>query len=152
MTIYKGVLQHMAGGREYGNALKFVRREFINIGDQRIIGVNIKPYHDELLLSLLGEEITLSGIGGKKGFNVVGVKTPDGEVHKGNLIGLIIETILTTIVSVILGFMIIIVSLMFSIIPLVGWLISLIGLAAFVIVITGPITNFFKTIKVWKEL
>ncbi|KAF5418018.1 MAG: hypothetical protein C5S45_09995 [Candidatus Methanocomedens sp.] len=152
MTIYKGVLQHMAGGSEYGNALKFVRREFINIGDQHIREVHIRPYHDELLLSLVGNEITLSGIGGKKGFTVVGVKTPDGEVSKASLIGLIIETILTTIVSVVVGFMILIVSFIFMFIPFVGWLITLIGLAFFVKVITGPTIQFFQTKKVWKEL
>lgn len=152
MTIFKGVLHHMAGGAEYGKGLKFVGREFINIGDQRIKGVAIKPYHDELLLSLLGEEITLSGIGGKNRFNVIAVKTPDGEVHKDSLIGLIIETTLATIVSVALGFLILFVSFMLGFIPFVGWLITLIGFLAFVKVISAPTIVFFQTIKVWKEL
>lgn len=157
MTIYKGVLQHMAGGQEYGKALKFVRREFIDIGGQHIRGVQIKPYQDELLLSLMGEEITLSGIGGKKGFTVVGVKTPDGEVSKTGLIELIFETIFGTIGGVILGFMIFIVALIvggifWDLFWPVGLLIILIGLAPLAIFTIAPTIGFFKTIKVLTEL
>jgi len=103
MTVFKGVLQHIAGGQEYGKVGKFIRREFIDIGDQHIRGVQTTPYQDELLLSLMGKEITISGVGGKKGFTVVAIKTPDGEVHKGGIVGLILTTFLATIVGPIMG-------------------------------------------------
>jgi len=147
----------MAGGQEYGNALKFVRREFIDIGGQHIRRVQIKPYHDELLLSLMDKEITLSGIGGKNGFTVVGVKTPDGEVSKMGLIELIFETIFGTIGGVILGFMIFIVAfivggIFWDLFWPVGLLIILIGLAPLAFFTIAPTIGFFKTIKVLTEL
>ena len=156
MTVYKGVLHQMSGGKDHSYA---VRREFINIGDKHIRGVRVTPYQDELLLSLLGSEISISGIEGKKEFDVVAIKTPDGKVHKeGGIVGMIIWTILSTILMpIMMGLMYSSVFFIFGYlfwewIPFIGTILVLIGIGIILYHFVKPTITFFKLLKVRTEL
>lgn len=103
--IYEGTLRSISGGSEIQGVTRsywthnmgitrehrvggdvqhgYIRREFVDIGDTRIIGLVLTPLYDELLQEAVGKQIALSCIGPEKGrVTVVAMQTPDGGLTK----------------------------------------------------------------------
>lgn len=101
MAVYEGVLNELSGGSSiYGspanntmtssqqiNAIatqgaNMTHREFIVIGGQRIMDVQLSNRHDALLVSSLGQQVRISAFKRGKGITVMGVRLADGTVDK----------------------------------------------------------------------
>jgi hypothetical protein len=83
MTVYKGVLSYMSGGSSDNYSGGLIGRSFIEIGGNRINGVVLSSYQDEMLLRFVGQEVALSGVKQRLGnFQVFAIRTPNGEVIK----------------------------------------------------------------------
>jgi hypothetical protein len=79
MAVYEGVLHKISGGPTRPG--RWTRREFIDIGEQRIKYLELSSYHDELLQDSLGQEIALSVIGSgrrEKVKRVIAMRTKRG--------------------------------------------------------------------------
>lgn len=88
---------------------KGVLREFIDIGNSHLRNVWVGNYQDELLLTVLGEEVTLSVAKNLAGdaMDVVAIRMPDGRVVKDGLIstmvGKVFQSMFLAIILVIVG-------------------------------------------------
>lgn len=89
MTVYEGVLRKYSGGPTMPG--RWTRREFVDLGEQRIKYVALSSYHDELLKESLGREIALSTYGSRRqGLKrVVAMRTERGldRCGRGFLVG-----------------------------------------------------------------
>lgn len=153
MTIYKGILGQMSGGYDHGNV---VVREFVNIGNNHLKKFTAGSYLDEILLTMVDEEITISGIQDKNKFAVIAIKTPDGKVYKSNIstFSLIIDVLANAIVLPIIAgfFLLIVVFILWGISPVIGLisLVATIGIMMYLLIY--PFRRFFKFIKAKNEL
>lgn len=101
MAVYEGVLEELSGGSSIhgspathdmsssekisaiaSQGANMTHREFIVIGGQRIMDVQLSNRHDALLVSSLGQHVKISAFKRGKGITVMGVRLADGTVDK----------------------------------------------------------------------
>jgi hypothetical protein len=101
VAVYEGVLEELSGGSSIHGSpathdmtssekisaiatqgANMTHREFIVIGGQRIMDVQLSNRHDALLVSSLGQHVRISAFKRGKGITVMGVRLADGTVDK----------------------------------------------------------------------
>jgi hypothetical protein len=165
MAVYEGVLQKFSGGSSLSG--RWTRREFIDIGDQRVKFVAFSSYHDELLQESLGKEIAISTYGSgrrrKAVKRVVAMRTEQGLDRCS--VGFLLANFLGGWVAAWMLAVIVAVPLLLSAVPLavgIGWLFGhkdLGGIIGFVFVgvvvlflLFAPFVDGVKQRKAWAAL
>lgn len=174
MTVYTGILQNLSGGstissqgRVTSSAFSgrvyeagrdphagMVKREFVDIGDQRIKNVILFPYHDAALQESLGQEVTLSVAGPRAGSmgrkRVLAIRTSRGVDRPGlprvviaAVVNLVQVLLFTLIVGGILG------GIAWGIFGKTGLVVALIAALAF---ITWRVIFIARSVKAWAAL
>lgn len=98
MAVYEGVLEQMSGGGRVSEDAVVVdedgwvvgrrrgdnriRRAFLEIGGKHVKDVVLSPYHDQLLVDSIGEDVALSTFG-RRTKQVVAVRTRRGVDRPG---------------------------------------------------------------------
>jgi hypothetical protein len=126
MAVYAGVLKTVSGGRNiehrkwrYYQTLdyavervtaSYVLREFIDLGDVRLVNVRLSHYMDEVLKDSIGQEVTLNCGGGRAGSSrptwVFSMRTDRGRIKPGlfaTIFGLIRQVLTSLLGGIILA-------------------------------------------------
>ncbi len=86
--VFEGILESMADGITGG---KWTLREYVKIGEKRILKTATSPLIDNILNENLGNEVALSVVKTLKGNRIFAIRETNGEVTKlkGSVIGAI---------------------------------------------------------------
>jgi hypothetical protein len=168
MAVYEGVLEQMSGGGEVApdgtnvwvnesgrvsrsGVDRRIRRAFLEIGGKHVKNVVLSPYHDQLLVDSVGEEVAISAFG-RRMKQVIAIRTRRGRdrPHFLRVLGSMVKDI------VIYWVFALIVSLFLlgarAAFPQWEDALFAVGSALLILIMVWPFVQYFRIFRAWAAL